>query len=94
MDHTNDDSDEALKINTGDRKRFSSREKFESWYYDTGRYVFSLLEKDGNIAGLWFGRPSEPPEFGEIENIELVETIEKNSDKIHTGGIRLYPNAR
>lgn len=94
VDYTSNENDTALQMNTGDRKRFSSREKFEDWYHDEWRLVFSLLEKNGDIAGIWFGRPSEPPELANIENRELAEKIESNTDKIHTGGIRLYPNAR
>ena len=94
IQNTADEADIALKVNTWDRKRFSSREKFESWYNGTGRYVFSLLENSGTIAGLWFWRPSDAPEFSKIENISLATTIEQNNTKIHTGWIRLYPNAR
>ena len=94
IENTANESDEALKNNTGDRKRFATREKFESWHNDAGRYVMSLLEKDGTIAGIWFGRPSDAPEIVHIENKELAEAIESNKTKIHTGWIRLYPNAR
>lgn len=94
IQNTADEEDTALKNNTGDRKRFSSRDKFESWYNDAGRYVFSLLERDGNIAGIWFWRPSDTPELAKIENTELFDLIESNAKKIHTGWIRLYPNAR
>lgn len=94
IEHTADERDTALQANTGDRKRFASREKFESWYNDNGRYVFSLLEKDGTIAGIWFGRPSDAPELAQVENRELADAIGQHPTKIHTGGIRLYPNAR
>lgn len=94
IQNTADEQDTALKNNTGDRKRFSDRTKFESWYYDTGRYVFSLVENDGSIAGIWFWRPSDAPELAKVENNELANLIEKHNSKIHTGWIRLYPNAR
>ena len=94
IQNTANEEDIALKTNTWDRKRFSDREKFESWYNDTGRYVFSLLERDGTIAGIWFWRPSDAPELAKVENTELANLIEKNTTKIHTGWIRLYPNAR
>lgn len=94
IQNTANEEDIALKTNTWDRKRFSNREKFESWYNDEGRYVFSLLENDGTIAGIWFWRPSAAPELAKVENTELVNLIEKNTTKIHTGWIRLYPNAR
>lgn len=94
IQNTANEEDIALKVNTWDRKRFSDREKFESWYNDNWRYVFSLLESDWAIAGIWFWRPSDAPEFSSIENKELTDLIEKNATKIHTGWIRLYPNAR
>lgn len=94
IEHSRDESDQALARNTGDKKRFLSRETFTNWYHDSGRYVFSLLEKNGTIAGIWFGRPSEPPELAVIENTELAHIIETHENNIHTGGIRLYQNAR
>jgi hypothetical protein len=54
----------------------------------------SLTEKDGTIAGIWYARPSELPEFTSIEDIDLANILIENSEKVHTGGIRLYPNAR
>ncbi len=92
--YSQDPSDIALVHNTGDNKRFSSYEKFLWWYNDTGRYTFSLLDPDGNIAWIWYGRPSELPEIAIIENLELANRIQENLDKIHTWGIRIYPNAR
>ncbi len=94
IENTANEEDRALSTNTWDRKRFSNREKFESWYNDTGRYVFSLIEKDGTIAGIWFWRPSDAPELAQVENRELADAIGQHPTKIHTGGIRLYPNAR
>jgi hypothetical protein len=32
--YSQDESDEALKTNTGDKKRFANREKFANWYLD------------------------------------------------------------
>lgn len=94
IQNTADEADIALKVNTWDRKRFFDREKFESWYNDNWRYVFSLIKNDSTIAGIWFWRPSDVPEFSSIENKELANLIEKNATNIHTGWIRLYPNAR
>jgi RimJ/RimL family protein N-acetyltransferase len=94
IQNTANEEDRALQSNTWDRKRFSSREKFESWYNDKGRYVFSLIESDGNIAGIWFSRPSDAPELSQIDNVELANLIEQNKTKIHTGWVRIYPNAR
>ena len=94
IEYSNDQSDTALMQNTGDKKRFSDREKFESWYRDDGRYLFSLTEKDGTIAGIWYGRPSELPELSQIDNIEYTEFLMENAERVHTGWIRIYPNAR
>ncbi len=89
-----DENDISLKSNTGDRWRFSDYIKFEKWYNDDWRYVFSLLEPTGEIAGIWFGRPSQKPELSHIENQEIYDRMLDNISDIHTGGIRLYPNAR
>ncbi len=86
--------DTALLKNTGDFKRFSSRKKFEKWYNDEGRHLFCMLDKDWEIAWIWWGRPAKLPTIKEIINQEVYEEVEKNTKNIHTSAIRIYPKYR
>ena len=94
VEYSQDQHDIALSQNTGDKERFSDKQKFLKWYSDAWRFLFSLTDANGEIAWIWYGRPSLAPEIITKENKELCMLIEKNSDKIHTWGIRIYPNAR
>jgi RimJ/RimL family protein N-acetyltransferase len=94
VEYSQDQHDIALSQNTGDKERFSDKQKFLKWYSDAWRFLFSLMDANGEIAWIWYGRPSLAPEIITKENKELCMLIEKNSDKIHTWGIRIYPNAR
>jgi dTDP-glucose pyrophosphorylase len=86
--------DTRLQENTSDKKRFESKERMLDWYQDAGRYVFSLVSKSGDIAGIVWYRPSLPPIITEERNSQEVQKLIENKDVIHTGWIRIYPDFR
>jgi len=95
VNYSTDETDIALREWTSDwKKRFISVENLISWYSDSDRYPFTLLSKDWVVAGLWWGRPAKLPNITEILNQDTYDTLLKNSDNIHTSGIRIYPFAR
>ncbi len=95
VNYTLDESDIALREWTGDwKKRFISVKNLSSWYNDEDRYPFTLLSKDGVVAGIWWGRPAKLPNITEIINRELYNLMIKNEANIHTSWIRIYPFAR
>lgn len=90
-----DPTDTALREWTSDwKKRFISEENLCSWYNDTDRYPFTLLDTNGTVVGLWWGRPAKAPSINEVLDKKLVQAIKENQDYIHTSGIRIYPLAR
>lgn len=94
IQYSNDLQDEGLQKNTSDQKRFSTLETLEKWYQDKNRYTFTLVSKEGNIAGLVFYRPCLPPVITEVWDQSLVKLLEENSDSIHTQWARIYPAFR
>ena len=89
-----DGNDTAMQKNTGDKKRFSSFEKFHSWYNDEWRYVFSLLDATWIIAWIWYWRPSEMPKIEEARDSDLCNKLAENKNHVHTWWIRIYPRFR
>ena len=95
IDYTLDDTDIALRNGTGDwKKRFISIKNLSSWYNDENRYPFTLISKDGTVAGIWWGRPAKLPNITEILDEKSYNTLIENSKNIHTSGVRIYPFAR
>lgn len=95
IDYTLDDNDVALRKWTWDwKKRFISRENFTSWYQDTDRYVFSLLDKNWSVVGIWWWRPAKFPTISKVLDDTINEKLKNNYSNIHTSGIRIYPPAR
>lgn len=93
--YTLDENDTALRAWTSDwKKRFISLRNISSWYQDTDRYPFTLLDKEKNVVGLWWGRPAELPHISEIQNQVIYNLMIENKNNIHTSGIRIYPSAR
>jgi len=95
IDYSLDETDVALREWTSDwKKRFISVENLTAWYNDEDRYPFTLLSSEWVVAGLWWWRPAKLPNITEILNQDTYDTLLKNSDNIHTSGIRIYPFAR
>lgn len=94
LELSNDPNDIALWSNTSDARRFVNRETLADWYADTGRCVVTLNSTNGEIVGLWFGRPALPPTIDTVENAELKNLLDANEKRIHTAGVRIYPNFR
>ena len=95
IDYTLDENDIALREGTSDwKKRFISLENIHSWYKDTNRYPFTLLDSQGAVMGLWWGRPTKAPVINEVIDPKLHQIIKENLNLIHTSGIRIYPSAR
>lgn len=95
VDYSLDESDLALRAGTSDwKKRFISVDNLTSWYEDDNRYPFTLLSKNGIIAGLWWGRPAQAPNISEVLDQENYNILQENTDNTHTSGIRIYPFAR
>lgn len=86
--------DKDLMENTGDLNRFSSELKFEKWYNDENRFLFCLLDKNNNLAWIWWWRPAKLPEIKEILNNEIYEKVLQNIANIHTSWIRIYREFR
>ena len=94
IEFSQDAKDKALLNNTWDLKRFSSLEKFESWYNDEWRHLFCLLDSEKKLAWIWWGRPSKFPNINKVINSELHDEISKNKNNIHTNWVRIYPKYR
>lgn len=92
--YSQDETDIALQEGTGDKKRFLNEQKVRDWYRDEGRYPFTLLSKEWDIAGLWWGRPAKAPNITEVIDTELYDKLQKNIKDVHTSGVRIYPFAR
>ncbi len=90
INFSTDKTDIDLINNTWDLNRFSSIEKFEKWYNDENRFLFCLLDKNNNLAWIWWWRPAKLPEIKEILNNEIYEKVLQNVSKIHTSWIRIY----
>lgn len=78
--------DAGVQSYTSDPRRFGSMEAFEKWT-SKGRILYTLTNKDGNLAGIqWFG-PEDMPE----------KPYEEDFDRNRYGctfAIRLYGEAR
>lgn len=92
--YSTDTWDHALMENTSDSKRFPNIEKLTSWYYDKWRIVVSMVSSTWKIAWFWQGRPSKAPIIETITNSSLYTELERNTNNIHTSGIRIYPAFR
>ncbi|MDD3302859.1 MAG: GNAT family N-acetyltransferase [Candidatus Gracilibacteria bacterium] len=86
--------DTSLVNNTGDLKRFSSLEKFEKWYNDEDRFLFTLVGEEKKLAGIWWARPSKLPTITQITDNEIAHEVINNEKDSHTSGIRIYPDFR
>jgi hypothetical protein len=83
--YTLDESDIALRKGTGDwKKRFISIENLSTWYEDENRYPFTLLDKEKNVVGLWWGRPAKMPLISKVENLDVYNILKENEENIHT----------
>jgi len=69
-------------------------ENLTKWYEDTDRYPFTLLDKEKDVVGLWWGRPAKLPHISEILNQKVYQAMLENENNIHTSGVRIYPSAR
>ena len=95
VDYTLDENDTALRKGTWDwKKRFISVENLSAWYEDTDRYPFTLLDTNGTVVGVWWGRPAKIPHISEVQNQDVYTILLENEKNIHTSGIRIYPAAR
>ena len=95
IDYTLDPNDTALREGTGDtKKRFISQKNLNTWYEDTNRYPFTILDITGKLVGIWWGRPAKAPQINSIISQEAYEILERNTLNIHTSGIRIYPPER
>lgn len=94
IEYSQDASDEALQKNTSDKTRFFEIKKIETWYNDTDRYIFTLVSKDGRLAGIWWARPCKTPEVREVLDTEAYTSLQNNIENLHTNGIRIYPEFR
>lgn len=89
-----DDSDEALQENTWDRSRFATYDKIVSWYDSPNRYVFTLTDTHGILAGIWWSRKCDFPNVWEILNQDAYDLMKNNTDLLHTNAVRIYPDFR
>ncbi len=94
IEYSQDSSDTAIQKNTGDKKRFTHREKIQKWYEAPGRYFFSLVSSEWKLAGIWWGRPCTAPKIQEIQDPMAHKTLQDNASNLHTNAIRIYPDFR
>lgn len=86
--------DTSLINNTWDLKRFSSLEKFEKWYNDEDRFLFTLVWEEKKLAWIWWARPSKLPTITQITDNEIAHEVINNEKDSHTSWIRIYPDFR
>lgn len=91
VEYMNNPGDAALLSFTSDVSRFASKESLVRWYSDISRYVFTLMDSQERLAGLWFARKSAPPRFETVTDPELKRRLGEHANSLHTGGVRIYP---
>ena len=91
VEYMKNPDDAALLKFTSDASRFASKETLARWYSDISRYVFTLMDSQERLAGLWFARKSTPPRFVTVTDPELKRQLDARTDSLHTGGVRIYP---